>query len=233
MDLLPPFPGFRDQAFTFLRDLAANNRRDWFKPRRQVFEDELQWPLRCLVVDVARRAAAEGLPLRADPNRALFRIYRDTRFSANKDPYKTAVGATITRSGTLRDAGVIYVHVEPAGCFLAAGFWQPESPFLRRWRERMVSTPERFLEVVHRLDASGLALDVHGDELKRLPRGFEHVDDEEIVPFLRLKSFTASRSVPESAMARPEFAADVLAFARGAMPLLDWGWAVEDGPRAG
>jgi len=227
-DALPPFPGFRGEAFDFLRELAANNRRDWFKPRKQVFEDEVQWPLRCLVVDVARRAASEGLPLRADPARSLFRIYRDTRFSSNKDPYKTACGAVISRTGTHRDPGAVYVHVEPGSCFLAAGFWRPEASLLRKWRRKMVAEPESFLGALASLRARGLDLDAHDDSLKRLPRGFENVDDEELLPCLRLRSFTVSTEVDDARLARPEFAEEVLRFSRDVMPLLEWGWRVQD-----
>lgn len=230
MDSLPPFPGFRDEAFRFLRELAANNRRDWFKPRKQLFEDEIQWPLRCLVADVARRAFAEGIPLRADPRKALFRIYRDTRFSTNKDPYKTACGATVSRDGTHRDSGVVYVHVQPGRSFVGAGFWRPENTLLRLWRDRMLTRPEQFLEIVHALKQHDLVLNAHEDMLKRMPRGFEGVDDPEIAPFFRYKSFTVSREVEDDDLTSPGFADDVLLFARNVMPLLNWGWALDDKP---
>lgn len=226
--MLPPFPGFREEAFRFLRELAANNRRDWFKPRKQVFEDEVQWPLRCLVVDVARRAASEGLPMRADPKRSLFRIYRDTRFSKIKDPYKTACGAVISRDGTHRDPGAVYIHVEPGACFLAAGFWKPEAPFLGKWRRRMVTEPESFLGVVASIRARGMDLDTDDDSLKRMPRGFEGVDDEELIPFLRRRSFTTRIGVDDARLARPEFAEEVLQFTRDVMPLLEWGWRLRE-----
>lgn len=191
----PPFPGFRSEAFTFLRELAQNNRRDWFKPRKEIFDDEVIWPFRCLIVDAARQATALGLPLTGDPKRSLFRIYRDTRFSKNKDPYKTHVGAVLSRTGSHKDNGVVYLHVEPGKAFVAAGFWRPEASLLRAWRGRMAEAPALFLEMARTLDTAGLALDYGHNALKRMPRGFEALADTDVADYLRWKSFIVSRAV--------------------------------------
>ena len=188
-DDLPPFPGFRAEGLQFLSDLARNNDRDWFKPRKQTFDDELQWPFRCLVADFARRAPAAGLPLTGDPKRSLFRIYRDTRFSKNKRPYKTHVGAVLSRSGGRKDPGALYVHVEPGASFIAGGYWRPENDLLRRWRTRMAAQPARFLEMIETLEASGYAVSVR-ESLKRMPRGFEAESESDLADWLRAKSIT-------------------------------------------
>ncbi len=88
------FSGFRPEAIDFLADLAANNERDWFNPRKADYERLLKAPFEALVVALAERFEARDIPLLADPKRSIFRIYRDTRFSKDKSPYKTHLGAS-------------------------------------------------------------------------------------------------------------------------------------------
>jgi len=227
MDTLPPFPGFRPEALQFLRDLRENNDRDWFKPRKAVYDDDLLWPARCLVADVATEASRAGLPLTADPMKGIFRIYRDTRFSKNKAPYKTHVGLVWSRSGNKNDEGSLYVHVEPGGSFLAAGFWSPEAPLLRRWRERIAGDSAGWLAMAAEIDEAGLTLGGY-DSLKRMPRGYESFADTELADALRWKGAITTRKVDDDDVQRPDFAVQVVEFARSAMPLLEWGWSVED-----
>ena len=222
----PPFPGFQPAAFEFLQQLAANNSRDWFKPRKSTYDDEIVWPMRCLLVEVSREAASRGLTLTADPKKAMFRIYRDTRFSKNKDPYKTSAGAVLTRTGTNKSPGGVYIHLEPDACFLGAGFWRPENDQIKRWRNAIVERGDDFLEMVSRLKASKLELENHGEALKRMPRGYEEHAGTEVEPYLKWKSFTSGRSVKDKAMQKPKFAAEVVQFAEDVYPLLEFGWAV-------
>ncbi len=224
----PPFPGFRPEAFDFLRQLARNNRREWFKPRKETYEDEVLWSLRCLVVDAARQAGLRRLPLTGDPKGGLFRLYRDTRFSKNKLPYKTHAGAVLSRTGSRKEEGVVYVHVEPGASFLAAGFWHPEAALLRAWRARMAAAPSVFLEMAHALEAAGLPLAHDGDALKRLPRGFEDFARHEWADYLRWKSFVVSRTVSDEALQAPDFTEAVVQMMRDALPLLDYGWHLVD-----
>ena len=227
---LPPFPGFREEAFDFLRGLKANNRRDWFKPRKQTFKDEVEWPMQCLLADAARRATDEDLPLTAHPKQSMFRIYRDMRFSKNKQPYKTHVGAVLSRTGSRKEAGVVYIHVEPGQSFLGAGFYRPENAQLRRWRTRLARLPAEFLTVVRHLEDRGLDLDTT-DALKRMPRGFSQYSDTDWGHYLRWKSFLVRRPVADDALHTPDFTDDVVQMARDVLPLLEYGWAALAPPR--
>ena len=227
IDTLPPFPGLRPEAFQFLRDLKAHNERDWFKPRKTTFDDELMDPIKCLVAQVGREAHARGIPLTGDPAKSLFRIYRDTRFSKNKDPYKTHVGATLTRSGRRDDPGGLYLHIQPDGCFLAAGFWAPPKELLSAWRERLAADPQGFLAVVEAVEAEGLELTTR-DSLKRMPRGYEAHAESPAADYFKWKGTIASQPVADEALMTPAFAEQVLAFAEAARPLLDYGWRLID-----
>lgn len=220
----PPFPGFRDEAFAFLRALKENNDRDWFKPRKATFDDELQWPMRCLLVDTARRLAEEGIPLLADPKKSIFRIYRDTRFSKNKDPYKTHVGGVLSRTGTAKEHGGVYVHVEPDASFFGAGFYHPDKTLVAAWREHMVNTPATFLDMVSQLDKRGLELNTTDDSLKRMPRGFEEYADSDVADYLRWKSYLVGKPIADEALQASDFTEAVVQFTKDVLPFLEYGW---------
>ena len=96
MDDYPPFPGFRKEAFDFLTQLAVNNDRDWFKARKSTYDDEIVFPMRCLLEEASREAMARNLNLMGNPKKGMFRIYTGIRGSRkNKDPYKTSCSAVI------------------------------------------------------------------------------------------------------------------------------------------
>jgi uncharacterized protein (TIGR02453 family) len=95
------FEGFSPDAVDFLVELAQNNERSWFQPRKADYERLLREPMEALVVALAERLEARGIPLRADPKRSIFRIYRDTRFSKDKSPHHDKV-----RTVTVRAAAV-------------------------------------------------------------------------------------------------------------------------------
>ncbi len=226
----PPFPGFRDEAFDFLRKLDDNNERDWFKPRKDTYVDELRGPLECLIADVARRMHDEALPLTGDPKKSRFRIYRDTRFSNDKRPYKTNVGCVFDRSGRKKKNGVVYVHVEPGNCFLAGGFYQPEVKYLRPVRERIARSPAMFFELLRQMEENGLPVHSRDDTLTGMPRGFaQYKDDEELADALRMKHYLVTREVDDHALQTPDFAETVVQMGHDSLPLLEFVWDAAEG----
>ena len=139
------FKGFRPEANAFLTELAANNNREWFLAHKAVYEEAVVAPFRLLLADVISALAARDLPITGDPQKAIFRVHRDVRFSKDKTPYKTHAGAALSRPGGGVHGGVIYIHVEPTGSFLAAGFWNPEREALGALREAIyTSTSQGF-----------------------------------------------------------------------------------------
>lgn len=223
---LPPFPGFREDGLQFMRDLKLNNERDWFKPRKSTYDDELVWPMQCLIVQLTREASASKLPYQGDPGSSIFRIYRDTRFSKNKHPYKTHIGAVLTRTGDRKEPGGVYIHVEPGGSFIAGGFWNPERDLLLRFRQRMAAFPEEFIGIVDDLRSKGLHAEPE-EKLKRMPRGIDATEDHPAAVYLKWKSFVASRSVTDDELQDPAFAETVLTTMRDMLPLLEYGWMLE------
>ena len=221
------FPGFRPAALTFFKGLRDHNDPVWFKPRKAVYEAEVLAPFRHLVAAVAAALEDAGLPLVGDPQRSIFRIYRDVRFSPDKHLYKTHAGAVLTRSGNKRDPGLLYLHLAPGESMVAAGFWHPEPQLLARLRRAILDDPDGFLAIAGRLAAAGHPV-ASDDRLSRPPRGFEIEKDSPVADYVCWKSFTAHALQSDAEMQSPALVDHIVDFARTALPLLEWGWAAAD-----
>jgi uncharacterized protein (TIGR02453 family) len=229
-DAIGIFTGFRPAAFGFFRGLARHNDPAWFKPRKALYEAEILAPFRALLAAVSDALNAAGLPLVGDPARGLFRIYRDVRFSPDKRLYKTHAGAVLTRSGGKRDPGLLYLHFEPGASRVGAGFWHPEPPLLARLRRAILDDPDGFLKVADRFAASGHPLRSDA-QASRLPRGFEALKGGRAAEFVLWKSFIAGAPLDDTAMKSAQAVDRIVAFARTALPLLEWGWDALDDDR--
>ncbi len=221
------FAGFSPAALDFFRDLNEHNDPVWFKPRKAVYEAEVLAPFRALIASVGAALAAAGVPLVGDPQRGIFRIYRDVRFSPDKRLYKTHQGAVLTRSGGKRDPGLLYLHLAPANSMAAAGFWHPEADLLARLRRAIVADPDGFLAIADALAAAGHPLGSDA-RLSRPPRGFEIARDSPVADYVCWKSFTAHAPLSDAELQSPALIDRVVGFARLALPLLEWGWEAAD-----
>ena len=219
-----PFSGFGPQALPFLKALAFHQSKEWFEANRATYETDIKTPMGDLVEDLTAAFAKAKIPLKGDRKSSLFRIHRDVRFSKNKDPYKTNVGAVMTRiGGSKNEPGLLYVHLAVEGCFTAAGFYDPAPETLAKLRGAMARAPKGWKQTVAKLDKAGLAPS-QDYALKRNPRGFEEVEDETILAGLRFKSIVVTRPLAEARIAKAGLVDDLVGFARDALPLLCWGW---------
>jgi uncharacterized protein (TIGR02453 family) len=186
------FSGFRPEAIQFLADLADNNERSWFQPRKGDYERLLKTPLEELCVVLDQRFRERGIPLSADPARSPFRIYRDVRFSKDKSPYKTNVGASFPYIGGHADAGG-YFHLSPGEIYAGGGMWHPERERLTAWRSLVDSGVG--LEALD--DPAFVATfgSVGGDALSRVPAGF--AKDHPRADLLKLKDVTFGRHLSD------------------------------------
>jgi len=217
------FSGFSEEAFRFLRRLKKNNHRDWFLPRKATFEKELQEPMMLLLQAIENEMKKNNLPLRMKPKGMLSRIYRDVRFSANKDPYHTFLSGALFRNGRKTAPGVLYVHMAEKEHFAAVGFWQPDRAALTSWRVRMQADPEAFFRMIKQLKNKNFSLDD-----AHLPRGFEGTEGSPIGEYLRFQSFVIMRPITKAEMTSPELPQLVARFALDAKPLLDYGSKVPE-----
>jgi uncharacterized protein (TIGR02453 family) len=215
------FGGFSRAAIDFLAELAANNDRAWFQPRKADYERLIKEPMAALCVVLAERFEVRRIPLRSDPARSPYRIYRDTRFSKDKSPYKTYASASFPWAGG-GDAGAGgYFHFQPGEMYTGGGMWHPEPARLAAWRAKVAGDPA----AVHAALADPAFVrtfgDVHGDSLKRVPQGFptDHPDAE----LLKLKDVTFGRRLSDDealSSSLPDLLADAFADAVPVMRLL-------------
>ena len=194
------------ETFKFLGELAAHNNREWFTANKQRYIDQVRDPLLQFVAEFGPRLRRISTHMVADPRPvggSLFRIYRDTRFSPDKRPYKTHVGISF-RHARGRDVHgpVFYLHLEPGRAFAAAGMWHPEPDTLAKIRETIVTSPKRWQAV---LQSRLFDLDEGhaGDRLSRAPRGYDPA--HRFVEDLKRKSFIASTTFTEPQACAPNF----------------------------
>lgn len=217
------FGGFPKEGLAFLRDLAQRQNRDWFTEHRAVYDTALQGPMTDLVLDLTEELARRGVPLRGDPKRTIFRIHRDVRFSKDKSPYKTHIGATLTTDGAKLSFGVLYIHIDPKGSFTACGFYQPDPTDLDKLRQTLADDPEEWRAVAAALASSGLAVETDESALKKVPRGFDGVMDPDLQEMLKRRSWIVRKPLHPGLIADRALVDAVADFAASAMPLLRFG----------
>lgn len=214
---------FTPALFAFLRDLQANNDRAWFAEHKERYLADLRDPCLRFITDFGAPLMAVSPHFRADPRPnggSLFRIHRDIRFSRDKSPYKTAVGLHF-RHEQGRDAHTpgFYLHLEPRGCFVAVGLWQPDSPTLKLVRERLVADPDSWRAAVGGR-AFRRTFTVTGESLKRVPRGYD--PDHPLAEVLKLKDVTAFAPLGQKQVTAPGFLAEFTGLCRTGGDLVRW-----------
>ncbi len=205
------FTGFRPEAIEFLADLAQNNDRGWFQPRKADYERLLKEPMEDFVAALAERFASHRLPLKADPKTSIFRIYRDTRFAKDKSPYKTHMGASfpwVEESGG--DASIshtehrngAYFHLQPGENFAGGGMWHASKPLLDAFRQSILDDEQRVRDALE--DPAFIAefgpVESH-ETLKRVPPGFP--PDHPMADMLRYKDIVFGRRLSDDEVYSP------------------------------
>jgi uncharacterized protein (TIGR02453 family) len=216
-DMSEQFAGFKPEALQFLVELALNNERTWFQPRKGEYERLLKEPLEELCLALDREFRARSIPLASDPARSPFRIYRDVRFSRDKSPYKTAVSASFPWAG---DGGGVggYFHMEPGEVFVGGGMWHPSPARLAAWRRTVVEDRSRIHGVLGDPAFTATFERLDGERLKRAPAGYR-ADDADI-ELLALKDVTFGRRLADSAVLSPDLPATIAESLEHAVPVL-------------
>lgn len=205
---------FSDETFAFLRRLKRNNRRDWFQLHKDEYERHLRQPALRLIADFGPALFEISPYLVADPRSSrgsLFRIYRDTRFSSDKRPYKTHLAMRFSHPGRDVHSPGYYLHLEEGGCFAAAGLWHPEPPVLLQVRNAIVSRPQEWKKVRGMLNWDDAS------KLSRPPRGFPC--DHEFVEDLKLKDLGTAIEFSDRQVCSPKFLQVLAGACRGMAPL--------------
>jgi len=191
---------FTEDLFRFLKRLKRNNNRDWFQAHRDDYNSFACQPALRFITDFAQPLGAISPYLVADarPSRgSLFRIYRDTRFSYDKRPYKSHLAMRFSHQGKDVHSPGFYLHLEPEGCFAASGLWHPEPPTLLKVRNAIVSRADEWRPVSKLLNWDDAS------KLSRPPRGFPA--DHEFVDDLKLRDIGTAVDFTEKQVCSPKF----------------------------
>ncbi|SHM19007.1 DUF2461 domain-containing protein [Chryseobacterium polytrichastri] len=175
------------KTFDFLKKLTKNNNREWFNENKNLYT-ESQGNMISFLEDLINEMGEFDQDLaKLDAKKALFRIYRDTRFSKDKIPYKTNFGASLGM-GKGSQKGGYYLHTEPGKSFLAGGIYMPESSVLKDVRKEVSLYGDDFLKIINNNNFKKYFPELdQADKLKKIPQGFEKEDP--MGEFLKLKSF--------------------------------------------
>lgn len=179
------------QTFSFLEALRPNNNREWFQENRGLYEASLA-NVKAFIRGIIDALSAFDPHIHTDisESKCLFRIYRDTRFSNDKTPYKTWFSAGISVDGRKLDGPEYYLHIEPGKSFLGVGYWRPNKEHLDAIRQEIDYNAEGFYKALqdHQWKASDLSAE---DKLVRPPAGYDASHPE--IEILKLKSFILYR----------------------------------------
>jgi len=194
---------FTSKSLSFLRSLKRNNKREWFHERRDQYDRHCRQPVLDIIERLADDMPAIAPEMVIDPKVNLLRPFRDTRFSEDKTPLKTHVGATIPNRalGRMNGAG-FYFEVAPAWTWIGGGLWRPDTSQLHLVREHIVDNLDEFEKIVGapRLKKLG---GLQGDRLTRVPRGF--AKDHPAADYLQYRQFMAFREDPAAFATRQDF----------------------------
>jgi uncharacterized protein (TIGR02453 family) len=215
----PARPHFPPEALTFLRALARHNDREWFRARKDQYEDAVRGPMVAVVGQLDRDFRAFAPDLVASPRVSLYRVYRDTRFSEDKSPLKTHIAAHFPHRALPRNESPgLYVEVNPKTVLVAAGLYAPTSPQLQAVRAHLSRNLARFRSIVEAPGFRRITGGLQGDRLQRLPRGFSKEDPA--ADYLRYRQFLVWREFPSRLATTPPFYSTLLTVFRHAAPLV-------------
>lgn len=203
---------FTLDTFKFLDELTLNNERGWFEKNKPRYEALVREPALDFIRSMAKPLARFAPHFVASDKKSggsLMRVYRDTRFSKDKTPYKTNVGIQFRHAGG-KDvhAPGFYIHISPKESFVGLGMWKPEPAILKGVREKIAAEHQRWMKLCKqpKLARADLAMG-DGDKLKRVPKGFdkEHPAAEE----LKRRSFILHGPLDARDVTAKDFAARV------------------------
>lgn len=202
-------------VFRFLKELEANNNREWFVENKAKYVDANDH-FKALAEEIKTGMLAQD----NIEKMKLFRIYRDVRFSKNKDPYKTSFSGGFSRA-TKALRGGYYFHLEPGGkSMVGGGFWQPEPADLKRIRDEIVSDAAPLRKIINSASFKKHFDKLQGQQLKTAPKGFpkDHPD----IDLLRYKSFIVTKHFTDKEVEAPGFSKEVLKYFKATGPFFDY-----------
>jgi len=209
---------FPADALTFLRGLARNNDREWFNARKEVFETKLKGPMIALIEEINAELMDFAPEHVTDPKKAFYRIYRDTRFSPDKTPYKTHIAAIFPRKGLEKHAAAgFYFQLSPKGVGIAAGMYAPGPDELRAVRTFLAENHAKFRVAAKAPEK--LFGKLQGESVTRMPKGFD--TESPAADLLKMKQWMFWRELDVPLATSPKLKAELVKRFRAAAPVVD------------
>lgn len=200
------FTGFTKETFAFLLELTLNNNREWFELNKGRYREHVQSPMRALAESLVPCALSIDPGFNTRMTSVLSRIYRDTRFTADKSPYRNHAWLCFRPPNTrISDSFALWFEIHPGGFDYGIGFYSPDSRFMERYRQRLISDTQGFLALASQLEAHGYYYDAPAYKRDRFPGA-----PVCIKPYINVKNFSwRFESDAFSRIMRPEFIEDL------------------------
>ncbi len=199
----------KQSTLAFMEKLAKNNNKVWFDKNRDAYQDTKE-DFEQLVTKVLSGLAASDPTFKDQAAKdCIMRIFRDIRFSKDKTPYKTNLGAGFSKGGRKFEGAGYYLHIEPGNkSFVGGGVWMPEPPVLKAVRQEIDYNFDEFKKILADKKFRKFFKDVEGEQLKKLPQGYEA--DNPAIDYLKMKSFIVSCNFPDDVVTAKGFDKKVL-----------------------
>jgi uncharacterized protein (TIGR02453 family) len=212
---------FQPEALKFLRGLAKHNDREWFEPRRAIYERALKEPMLALIDEINHAMESFAPDHVRPPHKIMMRIYRDIRFAKDKRPYKRHVSAWWARRGMEKTSGGgFYLHIHPDEVLVSAGVYMPEREQLLAIR-RYLSEHHEAYRTLHKkiLKTKGMSMtDIDGALMTRMPKGF--AKDDPADELLRARNWGVHASLPATLAEEPVLVREIVKRFKLAAPLV-------------
>ena len=213
------FATFPKEGLQFLRSLKRNNNREWFRRHKTIYETHVKKPMMELIEAMAREFQLFAPEMIASSKVSAYRIYRDTRFSKDKSPYKTHVAAVFPRRDLGKHQGAgFYLHIDPTEILIGGGLYMVMPEDLQAIRNHIAENPKAFIRIVNSTQFRKLFGAISGEQLTRVPRGFSA--DHPAAEYLRYKQFLAGRTFEANTATSPRFHKLMVESFRGILPLV-------------
>ena len=210
----------QSSTLQFLRNLEKNNNREWFNENKTLYQEAQQDVISFVEKLMEEMADFDEEMEKLEAKKSVFRIYRDTRFSKDKTPYKTNFGAGLGMGKGNKISGY-YLHIEPGKSFLAGGVYKPEPSVLKTIRQEISAFGDEFKAILEQDEFRnyfrGLSVE---DKLKKVPQGFEK--DDKMAEYLKLKHFIVTHPVSDEQLLSENAVKEFAKIFKGMKPLNDF-----------
>jgi uncharacterized protein (TIGR02453 family) len=215
------FPGFPAEAMRFFRALKRNNRREWFQPRKQIYIDYVKTPMEELVAAINAEMMKFAPDYVREPGDAIYRIYRDTRFSPDKTPYKTHTAAVFPRRTLPKHAGGgFYFGISTTEIEIAGGVYMPGPDELRAIRAHLLENHAQFRRILARPALRRLMGPLGGEQLTRVPKGFPA--DHPAADLVRYKQWLFDVTLDPAIASTPKLFGEIVSRFRAMAPFIEF-----------